>query len=114
MNGTKELRDEPSTGTDKKKRLSELLQESFDASNGTTNFERTNLDNLHPKTPKRSQYMFGLNYLCSSENSPSRHSKTEKEKSTTSAQCCIPSYLMTSRSFNERKKRLSPERSGLV
>ncbi|KAI3919570.1 hypothetical protein MKX01_018393 [Papaver californicum] len=125
--GTKDISAE-SSPTDKKKRLSELLKESLggdvdvsrshkqNTSNGKVQFRQANLEHIAaPRTPRRSPYMFGLTSLCSSEKSPNRHPKPEKEKSAAnSVQCCLPSYLMTSRSFNERKKRLSPERNGLA
>ncbi|OVA09500.1 hypothetical protein BVC80_9101g16 [Macleaya cordata] len=120
MCGTPESTAE-SSPTDKKKRLSDLLQESFvgddvsesdkqNTGNAKVEVRQANLD-LPPKTTKRAPYVSGLYFLCSTERSPSRHSKPEKEKSAKSAQCCLPS-LVTSRSFNERKKRLSPDRSG--
>ncbi|XP_026402558.1 uncharacterized protein At3g27210-like [Papaver somniferum] len=124
--GTKELSAE-SSPTDRKKRLSELLKENLggdvdvsrldkqNTSDGKVESAQANLEHIAtPRTPRRSPYMFGLNSLCSSEKSP-RHPKPEREKSAASSvQCCLPSYLMTSRSFNERKKRLSPERNGLA
>lgn len=57
-----------------------------------------------PKSTRKSSFTH------SSETTPYRVSRDRKENSIQSAQCCIPSF-MRSRSFSERKKRLSPANS---
>ncbi|KAL6350205.1 hypothetical protein AAG906_004147 [Vitis piasezkii] len=75
-----------------KKKLIELFQESFD----DDPFEGD-------------QGLQGIE-SCSSERTPNRGYKPEKEKSAHSAQCCLPG-LVRSLSFSDRKRRLSPAHS---
>jgi len=102
---------EPSP-TDSKKKLSDLFKESlrseqevvdpspFINQNGSN--RKTSPDPSTLDTP----YASGANSLCNSERTPNRDFKYRKEKSVRSAQCCLPSLLL-SRSFSERKKKMS-------
>ncbi|KAK9191681.1 hypothetical protein WN943_020296 [Citrus x changshan-huyou] len=84
--------------------LFELFRESFgdNPANGNQNLHGHNeaIPTISP--PKSTRNPF----TGSSETTPYRVSLDRKENSIQSAQCCIPSF-MRSRSFSERKKRLS-------
>lgn len=103
---------EPSP-TDSKKKLSDLFKESlrsdpevvdpspFSNQNGSNG--KTGTD---PSTLGTPSYALATNSVCSSERTPNGDFKYRKEKPIRSAQCCLPS-LLSSRSFNERKKKMS-------
>nr|DAD34281.1 TPA_asm: hypothetical protein HUJ06_004921 [Nelumbo nucifera] len=124
VDGAVDSKPEPSP-TDKKKKLAELFRESFDnndvlnnqniagnqiMANGKPEPNSTNLV-LPPKSTNGTPYMCGANSVCSSERTPNRDPKHEKEKLSRAAQCCLPS-LVQNLSFNDKKKKLSPGRSG--
>ncbi|OVA17527.1 hypothetical protein BVC80_1837g353 [Macleaya cordata] len=109
---------EPSP-TEKKKRLSELFRESIDGgkvsddqnisgkqniANGKVEVESTNLD-LPSKSINGTPFLSGTNSFSSSERTPNRIPKPEKEKLTKSVKRCLPNFI-PSCSSNERKKRL--------
>ncbi|KAL3813886.1 hypothetical protein ACJIZ3_015154 [Penstemon smallii] len=92
---------EPSPPPDKKKRLSELFKESLQ------------LDEPLSMAPTMVEAE-STPYLStvSSETTPIGVLRTEG-KPVKSAQCCLP-RLISIRSFSERKKRMTPERSVVV
>ncbi|OMO88229.1 hypothetical protein COLO4_20357 [Corchorus olitorius] len=106
--------------TETKKQLIELFRESFndDTVNNQLSLKgqleledkTTNL-NLPPKSTGRSPYESMPNSVHSSEATPYNKGYSKKEKSTESAQCCLPS-LVRNLSFGERRKRLSPAKTG--
>ncbi|KAJ4961563.1 hypothetical protein NE237_021473 [Protea cynaroides] len=117
MDGAAGTRTEASP-TGKKKKLAELFCEKFsddqDAdnqsiSNGKLEPKPINVD-LHPSSTNGTPYVSGLNSVCSSERTPNKHFKPDKEKSSRVAQCCIPSFV---RSHSFRKKRLTPGPNGV-
>jgi len=103
--------------TDKKKKLSELFQESIrhdqDVDNLNNNLNMANGNMAVKPTvldlPPRSAHAtpHGTNSVCSSERTPNGDLYTEKEKPIRSVQCCLPS-LISCRSFSDRKKKMSP------
>ncbi|XP_042503092.1 uncharacterized protein At3g27210-like isoform X2 [Macadamia integrifolia] len=117
MDGAAGTRTEASP-TDKKKKLAELFSESFSddqhvdqsLSNGILKPKPINLD-LPPRSSNGTPYVSGLNSVCSSERSPNKDFKSDKDKSTRVAQCCLPNFVR-SYSFSDRKKRLSPGLNG--
>ncbi|KAM7509253.1 hypothetical protein LguiA_019706 [Lonicera macranthoides] len=103
---------EPSQ-TDSKKKLSDLFKESL-RSNSEVD-DRSSFSNQNgsdrkmgtdPSTLGTPSYASATNSVCSSERTPNGDFKYRKEKPVRSAQCCLPS-LLSSRSFNERKKKMS-------
>nr|DAD30596.1 TPA_asm: hypothetical protein HUJ06_009447 [Nelumbo nucifera] len=124
VDGAANFKCEPSP-TDKKKKLAELFRESFDGdvflgdqsvagnqimTNGKPEPKPSNLD-LPSRSTDGVPYASGASSICSSETTPDRDSKHEKEKPSRAAQCCLPS-IVPNLGFNERKKKLSPGRSG--
>ncbi|XP_043725044.1 uncharacterized protein At3g27210-like isoform X2 [Telopea speciosissima] len=118
MDGAAGTRTETSP-TDKKKKLAELFRESFsddqDAvnqsiSNGILKSKPIILD-LPPRSSNGTPDVSGLNSVGSSERTPDKDFKLDKEKSARVAQCCLPSFVR-SRSFSDRKKTLSPGPNG--
>ncbi|PIA51206.1 hypothetical protein AQUCO_01100207v1 [Aquilegia coerulea] len=118
-----DLNAEPSP-TDKKMKLSELLQESLGGDEAYENQNTTNEDKLETKPANLvhpSKSTNGISYLFpnlsksfssrSSDRTPNRFARSEKERSTKASHCCLPS-LVTSLSFTERRKRMSPDHSG--
>lgn len=79
---------------DKKKRLSELFKESL------RSHEYVDEENA------ASDESVVLENVVSNERTPNGVLRAE-EKSVKSAQCCLP-RLRSSRSFSERKKKMSP------
>ncbi|KAA8530113.1 hypothetical protein F0562_004822 [Nyssa sinensis] len=115
---------EPSP-TAKKKKLAELFQESLrdDLDEDEINIlgnqngvngkmvGKTAASDLPQKSGNGTPNVSGANCVCSStERTPNGDFRPEKEKSIRSAQCCLPN-LLSSRSFRERKKKMSPTRS---
>ncbi|KAF8399931.1 hypothetical protein HHK36_015802 [Tetracentron sinense] len=114
---------EPSP-TDKKKKLADLFRESFggdqgddeniagtqNIANGKLEPKPTILDHP-PKSINGTPNVSGVSTVSSSERTSNGESKSEKDKMSRAAQCCLPS-LVPSLSFNERKKRLTPARNG--
>uniref|UniRef100_A0A5B6Z0Q3 Uncharacterized protein n=1 Tax=Davidia involucrata TaxID=16924 RepID=A0A5B6Z0Q3_DAVIN len=114
---------EPSP-TEKKKKLSELFRESLRGDQDVDNQNilgnqngvngkmegKTAAIDVPPKSTNGTPYISGANSVCSSERTPNGDFRPEKEKSARSVQCCLPS-LLSSRSFSERKKKMSPARS---
>ncbi|XP_077227773.1 uncharacterized protein At3g27210-like [Tasmannia lanceolata] len=109
--------------TDKKTKLADLLRDSLGEEhdledqnigrnpsvvNGKVDVNQTNA-HTPPKSSDGTPYLSGPNSLCSSERTPNKDFRHEKEKKVKAAQCCLPS-LIPNLSFNERKKRLSPGR----
>ncbi|KAK4340691.1 hypothetical protein RND71_039192 [Anisodus tanguticus] len=104
---------------EKKKRLSELFSESLrselklneqnaaDNQNVTCSKNETTFtgDRLPPRSIPGTPYAS----VCSSERTPSGVLKSDV-KSSKPAQCCLP-RLLSSRSFSERRKRMSPART---
>ncbi|XP_073123936.1 uncharacterized protein At3g27210-like [Henckelia pumila] len=115
----------PSTSSpDKKKRLSDLFKESIRADQYVdqenkaggenavpANIEtrETNVVLQYPKSTNGTPYLSGANSRGSSERTPNGLFEAD-ENSVKSAQCCLP-RLLSSRSFNERRKRMSPARN---
>lgn len=97
---------EPSPG--KKKRLSELFEESLREEME----EKQNTDTANGKprivdvSASATPYLSGTSSICSSERTANGDALIEREKSTKSGQCCLPS-LISCRSFSEKKK-MSP------
>ncbi|XP_009603105.1 uncharacterized protein At3g27210 [Nicotiana tomentosiformis] len=108
-----------SSPTDKKKRLSELFEESLRSDqdqNGQNAEEKQNGTNTKKETastgaqlPPRSTPGTPYASVCSSERTPSGLLKSDV-KTSKSAQCCLP-RLLSSRSFNGRRSRMSPARN---
>lgn len=101
---------------EKKKRLSELFSESFRSElelNEQTAADNQNLTSTKKETaftgdriPPRSTPGTPYASVCNSERIPNG----ELNKSSKPAQCCLP-RLLSSRSFSERRKRMSPART---
>ncbi|KAK6155406.1 hypothetical protein DH2020_009654 [Rehmannia glutinosa] len=110
VEGTNGSLPEPSP-PDKKKRLSELFKESLrnneyaDEASSKVVPEATSLIQ-RTKSTDGTPYISGANSRVSSETTPNRE-VGEEEKSLKSGQCCFP-RLISSRSFSERKKSMSP------
>ncbi|KAK9090145.1 hypothetical protein Sjap_023322 [Stephania japonica] len=110
VESAKEFKPEPSPNT-KKKKLSELFQESFagdvsdDQNIGVTNPGVINLD-LSQKSTNGTPNISGVSSVCNSESVPNAP-KAESEKLSRAVQCCLPSFGQ-SRSSIDRKKTLSP------
>lgn len=108
-----------SSPTDKKKRLSELFEESLRSDldqNGQNAEDKQNGTNTKKETastgaqlPPRSTPGTPYASVCSSERTPSGLLKSDV-KTSKSAQCCLP-RLLSSRSFNGRRSRMSPARN---
>ncbi|KAL6325448.1 hypothetical protein AAG906_023293 [Vitis piasezkii] len=107
--------------TGRKKKLAELFEESIrndmdgndenilgkqNMSNGKMEVKRTILD-FPPESANGTPLASGPNSVCSGGRTPNGDFKSEKEKPLRSTQCCLPS-LRSNRSFNERKKKMSP------
>ncbi|KAL7190235.1 hypothetical protein ACSBR2_022507 [Camellia fascicularis] len=71
---------------------------------------KTTMLGLHPISVNGTPFVSGANSVCSSERTPNGDYRPQKEKPMKSVQCCLP-RILSSRSFNERKKRTSPARS---
>ncbi|KAK9120062.1 hypothetical protein Scep_018155 [Stephania cephalantha] len=110
-----------SSPTEKKKRLYDLLQDSFDdiynfsneakVGSGNGEVKPLNLDDHPPKSAVETPYLSKSNSIRSGgEKTPNRYSKPPKPKSANATKCCMPS-LVTSLSFHERKKKDSPGRT---
>ncbi|KAJ8768308.1 hypothetical protein K2173_021248 [Erythroxylum novogranatense] len=111
---------EPSP-TVKRKRLSELFQESpkedpdiddpCPSGNQTSANEKMGVKatvlGFHPKPANTTSYVSGANSNCSNERTKNGEVLIEKDKSLKSVQCCLQS-LISCQSFSERKKGLSP------
>jgi len=107
---------EPSP-TDGKKRLFDLLQETFHEhwagdQNAETN-EKTDgykLTNNQPPRSEGSPYLSGTNSVWSSEATPGRDPSNRKERTGRPKHCCFPGFV-PSRSFSDRRKpKMSPAR----
>ncbi|KZV20251.1 hypothetical protein F511_25520 [Dorcoceras hygrometricum] len=109
---------------EKKKRLSDLFKESLRADQYVdqdntagvenvvpANFETraTNVVLQYPKSTNGTPYLPGVNSRGSSERTPNGLFEAD-DNTAKSAQCCLP-RLLSSRSFNERRKRMSPARN---
>lgn len=106
--------------TGRKKKLAELFEESMHDNNHVTD-ENTlgKLDTSNGKMEVKAildlpsdsangtPFASGPNSVCSGGITPNGDFKPEKEKPLRSKQCCLPS-LRSNRSFNERKKKMSP------
>ncbi|KAK9120048.1 hypothetical protein Scep_018141 [Stephania cephalantha] len=110
-----------SSPTEKKKRLYDLLQDSFDdiyklsneakVGSGNGEVKPLNFDDHHQKSAVETPYLSKSNSIRSGgEKTPNRYSKPPKPKSANATKCCMPS-LVTSLSFHERKKKDSPGRT---
>ncbi|KAL3653813.1 hypothetical protein CASFOL_003494 [Castilleja foliolosa] len=105
---------EPSLSTfpDKKKRLSELFKESLRDNNYIDNQNEAPAKVIpepivnQPKSTNGTPYISGANSMTSSEATPSVELRDE-DGQLKSGQCCFP-RLVLSRSFSERKKKMSP------
>lgn len=113
---TPDYNPEPSP-TDRKKRLSDLFQESSrDDQNNRDSANEKKMDpkpatiDLPPKSSNATPFVSGANSVCSSERTPNGVLKAENNKSLKSAQCCLP-RLLSSRSFDDRKNRMTPAQS---
>ncbi|CAL5371654.1 unnamed protein product [Camellia sinensis] len=71
---------------------------------------KTTMLGLHPISVNGTPFVSGANSVCSSERTPNGDYRPQKEKPMKSVQCCLP-RILSSRSFNERKKWTSPARS---
>ncbi|XP_057983563.1 uncharacterized protein At3g27210-like isoform X2 [Malania oleifera] len=107
-----------------KKKLAELFRQS---SGGDLDADRDILGNqnmgsgkkevqpiitdLHPKSADGTPYASVANSVSSSERTtPNGCAKPEKDRSIRSMQCCLPSLVSTC-SYTERRKRMSPAHS---
>ncbi|KAL7145945.1 hypothetical protein ABFS83_06G008200 [Erythranthe nasuta] len=90
---------ESSSTPDKKKRLSELFKESLRVDNYADNENAAANKNETSGGPG-----------VGSERTTPNGVLAAEDKSLKSGQCCLP-RLLSNRSFNERKKRMSPARS---
>lgn len=108
--------------TKKKMKLAELFQQSVkegpedqqtdekhtpgrqNTANGRAEAKTTILDVL--PSANGTPYVSGMNSVASSERTANGDSIVDKEKPMRSMQCCLPSLV--SRSFNDRKKKMSP------
>lgn len=98
---------------EKKKRLSELFSESLrselelNEQNVTSTKKETAFtgDRLPPRSTPGTPYAS----VCNSERTPNGELRSDV-KSSKPAQCCLP-RLLSSRSFSERRKRMSPART---
>ncbi|CAI0457575.1 unnamed protein product [Linum tenue] len=89
---------EPSPTGKKKKRLSELFQDSMR--------ERSTEDNEStPKSAEDTPYISGVNSVCSSERTPNGKALVEEKWFNKSMQGCLPS-LVSCHSFSYRKKKM--------
>ncbi|XP_068667134.1 uncharacterized protein At3g27210-like [Aristolochia californica] len=101
--------------TDKKKKLADLFKDNLcdeqEFVGQVVDNGKLEVNNIHVNIPRKSSdgtpHMSGTISLCSSERTPTRDFRLEKEKKVKAAQCCLPS-LVTSLSFGERKKHQSP------
>lgn len=123
-NKTSDYKPEPSP-TEKKKRLSDLFQESSrddldndglyvasgnqNLANGTKMELKPSTIDHPPKSANGTPFFSGATSVCSSERTHNGVLKAENNKSLKSMQCCIP-RLLSSRSFDD-KKNLSPAQS---
>ncbi|KAK9113469.1 hypothetical protein Syun_020266 [Stephania yunnanensis] len=112
---SKESKPEPSPNT-KKKKLSELFQESFagdevsdDQNIGVAKPKAIDLD-ISRKSTNGTPNVSGVNSVCSSERVPNAP-KAENERLSRAVQCCLPSFGQ-SRSSIDGKKTLSPSDNG--
>lgn len=105
-----DTKSEPSP-TDGKKRLFDLLQESFQgehANNEKTAETNGKLDGFGLKNSRPPRSLDGTNSEFGIEVTSGRYSNHRKERTGKTKGCCFPS-LMPSRSFNDsRKQRTSP------
>lgn len=106
--------------TDAKKQLIELFRESLDDDEDNDQSLKQKLEdkpattfNLPPKSTSRSPYEPTPNSVHSSEATPI-YLQPRKEKSSMSPQCCLPNLVRnkSSHGIGERKKRLSPAKTG--
>ncbi|KAL0424210.1 UNVERIFIED_CONTAM: hypothetical protein Sradi_0955800 [Sesamum radiatum] len=110
IEATLDAESEPSP-LDKKKRLSELFKESLrhqyedEVPEKVKAEEKTNP--VEAKSTHGTPRFFGLNSRSSSERTPNGVLLKADEKPLKSGQCCLP-RLLPSRSFSERKKKMSP------
>ncbi|KAM7506506.1 hypothetical protein LguiA_016959 [Lonicera macranthoides] len=89
--------------THKRKKLSDLFKESV---RGARNVEQENT----LADQNGNSFLSRANSVPGSERTPYRDSKSRRWKSLRGVQCCLPSIL-TSRSYSESKKKMSPNRS---
>ncbi|CAK7328290.1 unnamed protein product [Dovyalis caffra] len=109
---------EPSP-TGKKKRLSELFKDSISEDRDVDDLQtsgsfKQNIANgkivkptildVLPKSANATPFLSGTNSVSSSERTPNGVALIEKERSSKSLQCCLPS-LISCRSFSDRKKK---------
>ncbi|WCJ27483.1 hypothetical protein M5689_009223 [Euphorbia peplus] len=108
---------EPSP-TGKKKRLSELFEETRTDEKDADNLDNKNIGNeksvakptildVLPKSSSSTPYISGTNSVCGSERTANGEPLFERERSVKYKQCCLPS-LMSCRSFTDRRKKMSP------
>ncbi|PSR87491.1 hypothetical protein CEY00_Acc30539 [Actinidia chinensis var. chinensis] len=114
----------PETSPTNKKKLSDLLCESLkgdqdvDDQNTPANQNRVNgkveakttIHGLPPKPADCTAFVSGANSVCSSEKTPNGDYRPDKEKPLKSVKCCLP-IMLSSRSFSERKKKMSSAHS---
>lgn len=96
---------------EKKKRLSELFSESLRSELNEQNVTSTKKETAvtDDRVPPRSTPGTPYASVCNSERTPNGELKCDV-KSSKPAQCCLP-RLLSSRSFSERRKRMSPART---
>ncbi|XP_068664466.1 uncharacterized protein At3g27210-like [Aristolochia californica] len=105
---------EPSP-TNKKTKLADLFKDNLQGEQVSVGQVIDNgkleVNNTHASIPQKisdgSPRVLGTISLCSSERTPTKDFRRDKEKKVKAAQCCLPS-LVTSLSFSERKKHQSP------
>lgn len=90
-----------------KKRLSELFKESLRKPQDSD--DQDGAGNNYDKSVTGTPYVSGANSVYSAERTPNGRC-TPDETTVRSAQCCLP-RMRSSRSFSERKKKLSPAHS---
>lgn len=101
---------EPSPNT-QKRRLSDLFKDSLHG-NHDANDEQSPLSNQNETDGKLgTPYTSKANSVSSNGRTPPNGDfKPGREKSMKSVQCCLP-YMLSTRSYSERKKKMSPAHS---
>lgn len=96
---------------EKKKRLSELFCESLRSELNEQNITSTKKETAFTgdRVPPRSTPGTPYASVCNSERTPNEELRCDV-KSSKPPQCCLP-RLLSSRSFSERRKRMSPARA---
>ncbi|KAF6161437.1 hypothetical protein GIB67_009316 [Kingdonia uniflora] len=99
--------------TDKKKKLFQLFEDNVGGEEDFKDLQTkaSTVHNLPPKSANGSPYLSGANSIGSSERTPNKGTKPDKQRLSRSVQCCLPS-LIPSRNSTERKNKRSPANNG--